>query len=409
MKRVRTVAQVAFVVATAVAGARLAIWNEGGGVERYCPFGGLEAAWALVTGGTFMCSTGALNATLFAALVLSVLVARKAFCGWVCPLGAVSEWMRALGARLRGRRGGAVPRALLADPPPPVDRVLRWLRLPVMAAILALTWKAGELVFRGFDPYYVLFSAGGHDVSWWSWWVLAAVLGLVVAVPMAWCRWLCPLGAALWPFARVGRLRVARDEVACTSCGACDRACGPGLAVSTAPQVASGDCTMCLDCTAACPAGALTLRIRGAAGGSGTSRSRPVPAWVAPVVVAVAAVAGVASADLLTLPTLARDFEAADATGATGAARATRTVTLTVRGVRCARTAADAIAQLDGEAGVIRAEAFGADRRVDVTFDPATTGVDAIRDAIEGPFLDPATGVFVYDRFEVIEVDGGRP
>jgi copper chaperone CopZ len=121
-------------------------------------------------------------------------------------------------------------------------------------------------------------------------------------------------------------------------------------------------------------------------------------------VVAVAAVAGVASADLVSVPTLARDFD-----GAPGPVAATRTVTMIVRGVRCARTAADAVAQLDGEPGVFRAEAFGADRRIDVTYDPGVTGVEAIRAAIEGPFLDEKTGVFVYDRFKVVEVDGGSP
>ena len=75
-------------------------------------------------------------------------------------------------------------------------------------------------------------SAHGHDVRLWSYAILAGVLALGVVVPMAWCRYLCPLGVTLWPFSAVGRLRLRRDESRCTACAACTRACPHGIDVA---------------------------------------------------------------------------------------------------------------------------------------------------------------------------------
>jgi polyferredoxin len=262
VKLLRTGFQVAVVAATLTAGVRLAMGLALSGVEKYCPFGGLETAWSFFTDRRFSCAAGELNLALFLALLGLTFLARKAFCSWVCPFGAVSEWLAALAGAVR-RRWTGTP-APLVNPPRPVDGALRWLRLPVLGAVLYFTFKTGELVFRGYDPYYVLFSAHGHDVKLWSYAILVAVLAAGLLVPMAWCRYLCPLGIVLWPLSALGRLRLTRDDGSCTACGACDRSCPHGLEVSTVGQVRSGECTLCLECTRSCPSqGALELRLVG--------------------------------------------------------------------------------------------------------------------------------------------------
>ena len=144
-----------------------------------------------------------------------------------------------------------------------LDRALRLLRLPVLGLILYFTYRTGELVFRGYDPYYVMFSFNGHGVSWWSYLLVGGLLVCAWVFPMAWCRYLCPLGVALWPFSSVARLRMVRAAGACTGCGDCSRVCPQGIEVSRAEQVWSGECTLCLECTEACPSkGALDLQWR---------------------------------------------------------------------------------------------------------------------------------------------------
>ena len=266
MQRTRTLFQVGFVLAAAVAGFRHAMGWSRTSIETYCPFGGLEAAYALFTEQQFTCATGERNLALFVALIVLTLVARKAFCGWVCPVGTVSEWCAAAGRRLFPRRKDAEGRPLHAlEPPRRVDNALRWLRVPVLAVILFFTYRTGELVFRGYDPYYILFSFHGHDVQVWSYAVLAVILVGVVVIPMAWCRYLCTLGVVLWPAAAVGRLRLVRNEAHCTSCGLCDRVCPQSIDVSGVGEVHSGECTLCFECTSNCPEDrAIELVVRGA-------------------------------------------------------------------------------------------------------------------------------------------------
>jgi polyferredoxin len=261
VKRLRIALQVALVIATAVTGIRYAMGSSLAHVEKYCPFGGLETAYALVARQRFTCAAGELNLSLFVALLLLTLFARKAFCSWACPLGAVFEWTGRLGRRLFKRRTYEGRWHI----PPRVDAVLKGvLRTLVLAAILAGTWATGELVFRGYDPYYILFSAHGHDVQVWSYGIVAALLLLGLLVPLAWCKYLCPLGTVMWPVSAAGRLRLRRSDAHCTGCGACTRACPQALEVSGVPEVRSGECTLCLECTDACPApGALELHWKG--------------------------------------------------------------------------------------------------------------------------------------------------
>lgn len=252
----RTLFQLAVVAAAVTAGIRLATGHALSGVEKYCPFGGFETAWSFVTRRSFSCATGELNLALFLALLGLTVLARKAFCSWVCPVGTVNEWIFALSRRL--------PWRLPLNPRPGVDSALRWLRLPVLGVILFFTWRTGELVFRGYDPYYILFSAHGHEVKLWSYAILAAVLGAAFLVPMAWCRYLCPLGVTLWPLSALGRLRLRRIESSCTGCGACTRVCPHGIPVAKVVEVQSGECTLCLECVESCPAaGTIELRLEG--------------------------------------------------------------------------------------------------------------------------------------------------
>jgi len=87
--------------------------------------------------------------------------------------------------------------------------------------------------------------------------VLAAlflgVLALNALADRFWCRYLCPLGALLGLLSKVSLLRpVVRP--ACNRCGHCVGVC-PVDAIDTAQgyDIIPSECTVCLDCLAACP------------------------------------------------------------------------------------------------------------------------------------------------------------
>lgn len=392
----RKATQAAVLASALYAGVSLALGWSHYGVERFCPFGGVETLWSVITRQRFTCATGAYNLTLFAALFGVTFLVRRAFCSWICPVGTVTEWMGRLGGRVRHKKGSDESLSLgLIKPVGTWDDTLRFGRLAVLVLVIAATAGTGELAFRPYDPYYVLLSFYGHDVRWWSYPLLLGVLAAAVVIPMFWCRYLCPLGGILWPASRFGFFRIRRSDDACTGCGRCDRACPQAISVHRMDRVVSGECTLCLECTSACGAKG-ALRVEAAV------LKRRVPGWSLWVLLAAATAAGVAWADVVTLSSYERQLR-------DGQPLSPRKATMTVDGVRCVDTAKTAAAQLEDLEGVFFVRARAGERLLEVTYDAATTSPQAVQEAIEGPVLDETSGAFVFGVFRVLSFTDGRP
>ncbi len=391
---IRRLFQIAIVLAVLVTGFRYAMGWSRTSIETYCPFGGLETALSLFTHKQFACATGERNLALFVGLIVLTVLSRRVFCSWICPVGSISEWIALFVSRLRGSR--VLPRTApvsFARRYPRLDVWLRWLRLPVLATILYLTFRTGELLFRGVDPYYILFSFHGHDVQYWSYIVLGVILAGVILIPMAWCRYLCPLGAALWPFAAVGGLRVVRDATACTDCGRCDRACLQNLPVSSVDMVRSGECTLCGDCLAECPqTGALSL--------AAFSRGFRPGVVVVPILIVLITAGALFGASVFAIPSVVIEYPF---TGQPSGR--VQTTVMIVDGVRCVDTARTAAMGLNDVPGVLQCKAFASHSRLEITYDSGLTGVEALREAIEGPIYDRETGNFLFNQFKVARID----
>lgn len=395
MKTLRHIVQFVFLGLVLWVGLSLALGWSRSSVEDYCPMGGLAALPALLGTGRFSCSTGEANLAALVALVLLALLARKSFCAWLCPLGTVLEWFGRLGARLRGKRGARPTDVGAFCPSPRPDAAARWLRLAVLGVIVAATFATSELVFRPYCPYYSLASFHGHDMEFWSYGLLAAVLLGAVLLPLAWCRYLCPLGGALWPLARSGRLRIARAAEACTGCGRCDRACPHGLRPSTGPEVRSGECTLCLECRAACPeAGALELQARA------FGWRRRVPGAAVPGLVGGLALAAYVGSGWFALPSYV--WEPPEPVSSSNQAE----VSLVVEGVRCVDAARLAIAQLEKVPGIVRVTAYASRHTLEVVYDTSRVEAESLRRALEAPLIDPDSGQIRFHVYKVRQIDG---
>ena len=258
MRVLRTIVQLLFlggVIALAARGMAGATTNT---CETYCPFAGLAALYPVLRYQTYTCALNEFHVALFVSLIGLTLVAKKSFCSWVCPLGTVQEWLGKLGRALFGR---------YLHLPASIDRVLIGLRYVVLAAVLGLTWTVwqGDLGFRAYDPFYIIFTAfQGHELAAFSIFIGVGVLAVALFVPFFWCRYLCPLGAVMDPLSRVGVLRLRRVGERCTDCGACDPVCPQRIPVSQLDEITARDCTNCMECVEACPEpGALELTLLG--------------------------------------------------------------------------------------------------------------------------------------------------
>ena len=375
MKRTRRLSQAAFLTLTLVG-----VFIVGGNAERWCPFGGVEAIYAYATDGTMLCSLGVTNLYVLGALLVMTIILRRAFCGYVCPVGTISDWLQ-VGAR----RCGVKPKRV----PPAVDRALSFLKYVLLGVILLITWRASELLFRGFDPCYALLSRHGEDITIWAYVSAGAIVvaSLFIAIPF--CRWLCPLAAVMHPFSRFGITRIRRDEDACIACRKCSTACPMNIPVDKLGEVNSARCLSCMQCIDACPprtGGALEW------GPSKRLASRSWPRWILVAGVLLTLGAAVFASYAWPLPSFVKARAVASAAEDE---QPFAIVDLQIHELTCRGRGTLLWYFLDRDdefavSGPLRLEAWPGDEpaRVRVHYDPALAHPDAIQAAIVMPYFD---------------------
>lgn len=190
-------------------------------------------------------------------IVISGLIAGRAFCGWACPMGAIQDLLDRV-PKLRALRRPR-PRSRFA-------KVDRWLK-GIKYVLLALAVVAVLILHHHFAiPVrgHSLWSLDAIRVSWLTYdpyqkarvVILVAGVVLAFALTRAWCRYLCPLGALLSIFNRISLFRLAIDEARCIDCGKYPLQCR----MYTTPGTAH--CVVCGDCIEGCPRDAVGFRLR---------------------------------------------------------------------------------------------------------------------------------------------------
>ncbi len=227
-------------------------------IDALCPFGGIETLWRYIsTGGQYVPKTHASNLVLLAGLVIGTLIAGGAFCGWVCPFGALQDLLSALRKRLH------VPEIHVPDK---LDRVLRYGRYVLLGLILYQTIAQVRLAFADIGPYRTLFGLGWlFEFDWATnsaaYIVALVILGLSFVIERAWCRYFCPLGGAISLLSKLSLFRIRREESSCKSCVLCERPCPVKINVATA-NIVSSNCIGCMACVESCPRhGTLELKL----------------------------------------------------------------------------------------------------------------------------------------------------
>ncbi len=182
-----------------------------------------------------------MSLTLWVFVLLSLLVwGRGTFCGWLCPFGALQELL-ARAAALTGFKSHRFHRD--------TDARLKKLKYGVLALLLAsaLFMPAWTPTLAEVEPFKTSISLMFQR----DWpYVLWAVLCLLASVWVyrGYCRYLCPLGAAL---AVVDRLRILNWIPRRAQCGqpcqTCRHRCGY-QAIAPSGKIDYAECFQCLDC-----------------------------------------------------------------------------------------------------------------------------------------------------------------
>lgn len=212
-------------------------------VEGFLPIGALMALKLWFTTGIFDRIHPAGLVIFIAAVVMSLLL-KKSFCGWICPVGALSDLTWKLGKKISGKN------FILKRH---IDYPLRSLKyLLMLFFIYVIVLKMPPLEIFNFleGDYYVI--ADVKMLYFFTKMTLVTFITLVILFAASlffknfWCRYLCPYGALLGLISSCSPLKITRNEEICIDCGKCTKNCPSLLPVDKKIRIHSPECTGCL-------------------------------------------------------------------------------------------------------------------------------------------------------------------
>ncbi len=175
---------------------------------------------------------------------------RGVFCGWACPYGALNELTWKLGQKL------GLPSFELSDARHNKLKYLRYVILAGLIGTFLISPEWGER-FAEVEPFKSTFFVAPwtRQVGLVAWWLL--LLGGALVVWRPFCRYVCPLGAALALPSSI-RFSGPRRRDFCSSCKICTKGCEP-RAIRPDGSIDPRECLNCWECEAnfyddeACP------------------------------------------------------------------------------------------------------------------------------------------------------------
>lgn len=239
--------------------------------------------WDPLVAATVMMASRQFISLLAPALIIVgiTLVLGRVFCGWLCPMGTLLDW---IGPVFKPRKHP--------------NQKLRWIKYALLAVILTGSVFGLQLI-GFFDPFSLLVRGMTFSVDpAWNWIVTGVFDGFYMKFPglaevvtepvytvlkdtvlpyrqsvfllssisfvllltifalehwgkRFWCRNLCPLGAMLAVFSRFSPFR-RKPARACNNCEGCAAFCRMNAFETESGQLNHVECNLCMDCIDDC-------------------------------------------------------------------------------------------------------------------------------------------------------------
>jgi hypothetical protein len=163
--------------------------------------------------------------------VVTTLLWGRIYCGRVCAFGAFTQLLDAV-----------VPRRWQIEIPQTIERRASYIKYAILGGALLLFFSTGEIGFyRYIEPFWMF----TFDATIALWALLCILLVASVFVRNLYCRFLCPLGAALGLLSTLSIFRIKR-WAECSQCRLCEKECEWGAIRNR--KIVMTECVRCDDC-----------------------------------------------------------------------------------------------------------------------------------------------------------------
>ncbi len=231
-------------------------------------------------------------AVLFSAFVLG-----RFFCGFICPLGALHQFVSTARPSLKGKA------LIAANSLRPERKIKYFLLIAFLAAACSGVNYCGWL-----DPFSLLFRSlgmavfpavgnslmdlmtlliqsdvklfndigygidslvtrifGVQYIAYQTGWIIGVIFLFILFLnrirPRFFCRVICPLGALLGVCSKFAVLRLVQHTTRCTHCGLCTKLCSGAASCEPGTAWQSAECLMCFNCQECCPENAVSFHL----------------------------------------------------------------------------------------------------------------------------------------------------
>ena len=172
-------------------------------------------------------------------LVFPVILAGVIFCGFICPLGSVQEWLHLLGRKLR------LP---CCKTPPLLQRYAQFIRY--VLAVLSFTGiSLAVLNLRYYFHQNVMLGMLSKTSSI----LLALFLLASLFFPRPFCNYFCLKGALDGALSFIRLVSIRRHADKCIHCHRCAQVCPMHIEVEKIHFLRHPNCINCLQCLKVCP------------------------------------------------------------------------------------------------------------------------------------------------------------
>ncbi len=215
--------------------------------HAYCPYAVICFGLRGINPGSHYLFVAAIIGGII--ILLSTLFIGRRFCGYVCPLGTVVEYLNYLNPFRKKQARKMIP--------PNIEKTLRVGKyiILILTAILALFLYS----FYYFQLCPVMLATLSTEFTLSGIAVLLIIVSGSIMIRRFWCRYLCPYAAFMNCFQFIGKLlrikpsRIYRNLEVCTDCHCCEYNCQMNIIITDQEYIDDYNCIYCLNCIKACP------------------------------------------------------------------------------------------------------------------------------------------------------------
>ncbi len=112
-------------------------------------------------------------------MIISILIAGRFYCGWLCPMAAIFDLSQRIPLKKRW------------NVPPELDYRYRFIKYIILFMVSGVILIGRRVDYGNIEPYVTIFSLHGNIFAWI---LVFTVVIINFRVKRFWCRFLCPLG-----------------------------------------------------------------------------------------------------------------------------------------------------------------------------------------------------------------------